>query len=152
MGRVALTLGGLWGAGEAGGGTEGDPNPPRPAPDPQERTPRGALKFNSRLGKYEDKKCIFIELTIPKNIGNATTVEAEVSARLLGGESTLIDQKDESGKVVGWFNNPDKEPTNKSLLSGDTKLEITEQVLGKKVMLIIQNAENFGLSVEINLK
>ena len=151
MGRVALTLGGLWGAGEGGGGGTTEPTDPRPDPEPSTRTLRGALKFNSRLGKYGNKKCILIEVTIPKNIGTAKKIEAEVVARLLGGESTEIEDK-EAGKVIGWFKNPDKEPSKKTLLSEDNDLKITEEIIGKKTLLIIQNAEDFGLSVEINLK
>jgi hypothetical protein len=151
MGRVALTLGGLWGAGEGDGGGTTEPTDPRPDPEPSTRTPRGALKFNSKLGKYGNKKCILIEVTIPKNIGSAKKVEAEVVARLLGGESTEIEDK-EAGKVIGWFKNPDKEPSQKTLLSEDNDLEITEEIIGKKTLLIIHNAEDFGLSVEINLK
>jgi hypothetical protein len=146
-----LTLGGLWGAGEAGGGETTEPIDPRYDVEPSTRTPRGALKFNSKLGKYGNKKCILIEVTIPKNIGSAKKVEAEVVARLLGGESTEIEDK-EAGKVIGWFKNPDKEPSQKTLLSEDNDLEITEEIIGKKTLLIIHNAEDFGLSVEINLK
>ena len=151
MGRVALTLGGLWGAGEAGGGDATDPRDPRDETEPSTRTPKGSLKFNSRLGKHGNKKCILIEVTIPKNIGTAKKIEAEVVARLLGGESTEIEDK-EAGKVIGWFKNPDKEPTKKTLLSEDNDLEIAEEIIGKKILLIIHNAEDFGLSVEINLK
>jgi hypothetical protein len=151
MGRVALTLGGLWGAGEGDGGGTTEPTDPRPVPEPSTRMPRGALKFNSKLGKYGNKKCILIEVTIPKNIGSAKKIEAEVVARLLGGESTEIEDT-EVGKVIGWFKNPDKEPSKKTLLSEDNDLEITEEIAGKKTLLIIHNAEDFGLSVEINLK
>ncbi len=152
MGRVALTLGGLWGAGEAGGGDDGrDPSVRGTETEPSTRTPRGSLKFNTRLGKHGNKKCILIEVTIPKNIGSAKKIEAEVVARLLGGESTEIEDK-QAGKVIGWFKNPDKEPTKKTLLSEDNDLEITEEIIGKKTLLIIHNAEDFGLSIEINLK
>ena len=43
-------------------------------------------------------------------------------------------------------------PTKKALLSGDNDLDIAKDIIGKKVLLIIRNAENFGLTVEINLK
>lgn len=151
MGRVALALGSLWGAGEAAGGTTTDGPGPRPDPTPSDRLPKGTLKFNSRLGKYDSQKCVFVEVAIPKIIGSATKIEVNVTARLLGGESTEIDDE-QSGKVIGWFNNPDKEPTKKALLSADKDLEIVKDIIGRKVLLIIRNAENFGLTVEINLK
>jgi hypothetical protein len=109
------------------------------------------LKFNSRLSKYENQKCVFVEVAIPKNIGSATRVEVSVTARLLGGESTDIDDG-KTGKVIGWFQTPEKAPTKKSLLSSDNDLAIDKDIIGKKVLLIIRNAENFGLTVEINLK
>jgi hypothetical protein len=151
MGRVALALGSLWGAGEAAGGTTTDGPGPSPDPAPSDRLPKGTLKFNSRLGKYDNQKCVFVEVAIPKIIGSATKIEVNVTARLLGGESTEIDDE-QSGKVIGWFHNPDKEPTKKALLSADKDLEIVKDIIGRKVLLIIRNAENFGLTVEINLK
>ena len=151
MGRVALALGSLWGAGEAAGGSTTDVPVPRPDAPPSDRLPKGALKFNSRLGKYENQKCVFVEVAIPKNIGSATKIEVSVTARLLGGESTDIDDG-KTGKVIGWFHNSDKVPTKKALLSGDNDLDITKDIIGKKLLLVIRNAENFGLTVEINLK
>lgn len=151
MGRVALALGSLWGAGEAAGGTTTDGPGPSPDPAPSDRLPKGTLKFNSWLGKYDNHKCVFVEVAIPKIIGSATKIEVNVTARLLGGESTEIDDE-QSGKVIGWFHNPDKEPTKKALLSADKDLEIVKDIIGRKVLLIIRNAESFGLTVEINLK
>jgi hypothetical protein len=151
MGRVALALGSLWGAGEAAGGSTTEGPEPRPDPPPSDRLPKGSLKFSSKLGKYENQKCVFVEVAIPKNIGSATKVEVSVSARLLGGESSEIDDG-KTGKVIGWFINPDKVPTNKGLLTAENDLDIAKEIIGKKVLLIIRNAENFGLTVEINLK
>jgi hypothetical protein len=151
MGRVALALGSLWGAGEAAGGSTTEGPGPRPDAPPTDRLPKGALKFNSRLGKYENQKCVFVEVAIPKNIGSATRVEVSVTARLLGGESTDIDDG-KTGKVIGWFQHSDKVPTKKAILSGDNDLDITKDIIGKKVLLTIRNAENFGLTVDINLK
>lgn len=149
MGRVAIALGALWGKGETGGGNLEEPDQPRP-PGTSEREPRGQLKFNSSLGKYAGIKCVLVEVLIPKNTGDAKNLQADVTARLLGGESSEIDDA-EAGKLVGWFKHGEKEPSKKSMLSSASQLNITDELRGKKVVLIIQNAEEFGLSIDIKL-
>jgi len=144
-GRVSLMLADLWGDGEAHGGNKDDViDPPPPPPPPSDKL---TIKSEFKHGLYDGKKCIFVEATIPKSAKINANVDAYISTR-----NEISGSTDETKtRTLGWFNG-DMDPSNPSKnipISRNESLLITQDVIGKKVILVVHNASQHGLSIEL---
>lgn len=145
-GRVSLMLAVLWGDGDGPGGIDPPITPPKPTTGSSNSK---KIKSEFKLGFYNNKKCIFVEALIPKDLKADDSIEASISTR-----NEISGSDDEtSQRAIGWFNNllSQTTPSKDNQISSTSKLVLTKDIIGKKVTLIVLNAEKHGLSVDLIL-
>jgi hypothetical protein len=160
MGKVSLRLGGLWGEGEAEGGT----TPPGGGGGGGGGGSGATIKYDVELGEFNKMKCVFIKIRQPIRIPSGTEfIEISAKARTIGGGTIDVDSEvgepaSENGllpgDVIGWFSGDDKNPPLEKIFS--TPLlpveKLTPEVRAKGIYAVIKNAESFGISVTLKFK
>jgi len=145
-GRVSLMLAGLWGDGDAAGGID---TPTTPNTSTQGSASTKKVKSEFKLGYYQKKKCILVETTIPKDLKIGDSIEASISTR-----NEITGSDDETNqRAIGWFNNfsTQSAPSQDNQITSSSKLILNKDIIGKKVTLIVLNAEKHGLAIDLIL-
>jgi hypothetical protein len=145
-GRVSLMLAGLWGDGDADGGTD---RPTKPRSSTSGSSTSKKIKSEFKLGYYQNKKCILVETTIPKDLKVGDIIEASISTR-----NEISGSDDETNqRALGWFNNllTQTDPSQDNQISSSYKLVLSKDIIGKKLTLIVLNAEKHGLAIDLIL-
>lgn len=157
MGKVSLRLGGLWGEGEAEGGT----TPPGGGGGGGGGAP---IKYDVELGEFNKIKCVFVKIRQPMRVPSGTEfIEISAKARTIGGGTIDVDSEvgepaSENGllpgDVIGWFSGDAQNPPLEIICS--TSLlpveKLTPEIRAKGLYAVIKNAETFGISVTLKFK
>jgi hypothetical protein len=159
MGKVSLRLGGLWGEGEAEGGTT-----TLPGGGGGGGGGGAQIKYDVELGEFNSLKCVFIKIRQPIKIPSGNEyIEIISKARTIGGGTIDVDSEVGEpaskngllpGQVIGWFSGDSQNPPQVKICN--TALlpvkELTPEVRAKGIYAVIKNAESFGISITLKFK